>query len=175
MTLMVRTAGDPARWADAVRAAVYGIDRDQAVYNIRPLEAVVSRAVAARRFQAFLLSLFAAFALMLAATGVYSVVAYGVRQRRQEIGVRLDLGARRADVLALAVGDSVRWAVAGLVAGAGVAFFAARVLSGALYEVPPTDPPTAAAAVALTVALLAASLAARAALAVDPLVALRDG
>ena len=177
MTLMVRTAGDPAQWTDAVRGAVHGIDRDQAVYNIRPLEAVVTRAAGARRFQAFLLSLFAAIALMLAATGVYSVVSYGVRQRRQEIGVRLALGARRTDVLALAVGDSLRWAVTGLLSGAAVAFFAARSLSGALYEVPPADLPTftAAAAVALSVALLGASLAARAALAVDPLVALRDG
>ena len=175
--LMVRTAGDPAQWADAVRGAVHGIDRDQAVYNIGRSRPSSTRAVAARRFQAFLLSLFAAIALMLAATGVYSVVSYGVRQRRP--GDRSPARARRAEGGRPRAGGGRQSAVGrhGPAVGRRGAFFAARSLSGALYEVPPTDLLTfaAAAAVALIVALLGASLAARAALAVDPLVALRDG
>ena len=116
--------------------AVYAIDADQVVYNLRPFESIVARAIASRRFQVFLLSLFAAIALVLAATGVYSVVSYGVRQRRQEVGVRLALGARKADVLLLAVRDSLRWAAAGLAAGGILAFFASRALAGVLYESP---------------------------------------
>jgi putative ABC transport system permease protein len=175
MSIMVRTAGDPSRWADSLRAAVYAGDHDQAVYNLRPFESIVARAVAARRFQVFLLSMFAAVALVLAATGVYSVVSYGVRQRRQEVGVRLALGARSVDVLVLAVRDSLRWAAVGLAGGGVVAFFAARSLSGALYEVPSTDLVTFAGAfsTATLVVLLGSSLAARAALRVAPLVALR--
>jgi putative ABC transport system permease protein len=176
MGVMARTAGDPSRSASALRSAVYGIDPDQAVYNVRPLEAVIARAVAARRFQVFVLSLFAAVALVLAATGVYSVVSYGVRQRRHELGVRLALGAGKADVLLLTLGDSVRWAAAGMAAGIVLAFFAARSLAGALYEVPPTDFVTFAGAVvaAGAVVLLGSTVAARAALQIDPLVALRD-
>jgi putative ABC transport system permease protein len=154
---------------------VYSIDPDQPVYNLRPFEAIVARAVAARRFQVFVLSLFAAVALVLAGTGVYSVVSYGVRQRRQEFGVRLALGARKADVLRLAVGDSLRWSAAGVLGGGLVALFAARSLAGVLYEVPPTDFITfAGAIVAATVfVLLGSSIAARAALHVEPVVALK--
>jgi putative ABC transport system permease protein len=176
MGVMARTAGDPSRSASALRSAVYGIDPDQPVYNLRPLAAVMARAVAARRFQVFVLSLFAAVALLLAATGVYSVVSYGVRQRRQELGVRLALGAGKADVLLLTLGDSVRWAAAGMAGGMVLAFIAARSLAGALYEVPPTDFVTFAGAVvaAGAVVLLGSTVAARAALQIDPLTALRD-
>jgi predicted permease len=175
MSVMARTAGDPSRWGNSLRSAVYAIDPDQAVYNLRPFDAIIARAVAARRFQVFVLSLFATVALILAATGVYSVVSYGVRQRRREVGVRLALGARTADVLRLAVGDSLRWSAAGLASGSVVAFFAARTLAGVLYEVPPTDFVTFAGAIAAatTVVLLGSSIAARAALHVEPIVALR--
>jgi putative ABC transport system permease protein len=175
MSVVARTAGDPSRWANPLRSAVYAIDPDQAVYNLRSLDAVIARAVAARRFQVFVLSLFAGVALVLAATGVYSVVSYGVRQRHQELGVRLALGAHTADLLVLAVGDSLRWAAAGLAGGSVLAFFAARSLAGALYEVPPTDMVTFAGAVAAATAvvMLGATAAARSALRVEPIVALR--
>jgi putative ABC transport system permease protein len=104
------------------------------------------------------------------------VVAYGVRQRRQELGVRLALGAGNADLLVLTAADSLRWAAAGLAGGSIIAFFAARALAGSLYQTPPTDFLTfAGASAAATVVVLAASiLAARAALDVDPLVSLRN-
>jgi putative ABC transport system permease protein len=176
MTVMIRTSGDPAQWADALRSAVLSIDPDQAVYNVRPFESIVARATAARRFQAFVVSLFAAIALLLAAAGVYSVVTYGVRQRRQEIGVRVALGARRSDVIALAVGDSLRWAGAGLLAGGAVAFFGARFLASMLYEVPPADIVAfAGAALAATlVVALGSTFGARSALSIEPLIALRE-
>lgn len=176
MSVMVRIAGDSPRSAESLRSAVYAIDPDQPVYNLKPFESIVARAVAARRFQVFLLSLFAAVALILAATGVYSVVSYGVRQRRRDVGVRLALGARNVDVLMLAIRDSLRWAAAGLAGGGVVAFFAARALAGVLYEVPPTDLVTfaSAGAAATMVVLLGSIVAARSALSVDPLVALRE-
>jgi putative ABC transport system permease protein len=176
MTMMARTSGDPGQWADPLRSAVLSIDADQAVYNMRTFESIVARATAARRFQAFIVSLFAAIALLLAAAGVYSVVTYGVRQRRQEIGVRLALGARRLDVVVLAVGDSLRWAAAGLLAGGAIALFAARFLAGMLYEVPPADIAAfAGAAIAATlVVALGSTLGARSALNIQPLIALRE-
>jgi putative ABC transport system permease protein len=175
MTMMARTAGDPSRWGNPLRSAVSAIDPDQAVYNLRPFDDIIARALAVRRFQVFVLSLFAAVALVLAATGVYSVVSYGVRLRRQEVGVRFALGARKADVLRLAVGDSLRWSAAGLAGGTLVAFFAARTLAGVLYEVPATDFGTFAGAIAaaMVVVLFGSSIAARAAFHVDPVIALK--
>jgi ABC-type antimicrobial peptide transport system permease subunit len=143
---------------------------------VKPFESIVARATAARRLQAFVVSLFAGAALVLAAAGVYSVVAYGVRQRRQEIGVRLALGARGLDVVALAVGDSLRWAAWGLLGGGVLAFVAARSLRGILYQIPPTDAAafSGAAAATIFVIVLGSVIAARGALAVEPLAALRD-
>jgi ABC-type antimicrobial peptide transport system permease subunit len=176
MTMTIRTSGEPGRWADPLRSTVLAIDPDQAVYNVRPFEAIVARATAARRFQAFIVLVFAAAALVLAAAGVYSVVAYGVRQRRQEIGVRLALGARGLDVVVLAVGDSLRWAAWGLLCGGALAFVAARSLAGILYEIPPTDAAafTGAAVATSFVIVIGSVVGARGALTVEPLVALRD-
>jgi putative ABC transport system permease protein len=176
MTMTIRTSGEPARWADPLRSTVLSIDPDQAVYNVRPLESIVARAMAARRFQAFIVSVFAAAALVLAAAGVYSVVAYGVRQRRQEIGVRLALGARGLDVFALAVGDSLRWAAGGLLCGGALAVVAARSLAGILYQIPPTDAAAFAGAAAATIFVIVTGsvIAARGALTVEPLAALRE-
>lgn len=176
LTMAIRTSGEPGRWTDPLRSTVLSIDPDQAVYNVRPFDSIVARALAARRFQAFIIVVFAAAALVLAAAGVYSVVAYGVRQRRQEIGVRLALGARGLDVVALAVGDSLRWAGWGLLCGGALAFVAARSLAGILYEIPPTDAAAfiGAAAVTSFVIVMGSAIAARAALTVDPLTALRD-
>jgi putative ABC transport system permease protein len=175
MTLVARTSGDPMRSADALRKEVLALDPDQPVYNVRPLHQVVADSIVPRRFQMLVISLFAALALVLAAIGVYGVMAYSVRQRTREIGVRLALGARRRDILMVAVGDGMRWAGVGIAGGGALAVVLSRVLAGVLFGVTPTDPVTFAAVLSFTalVALLAGALAARRAAGLDPLVALR--
>jgi predicted permease len=176
MGLAVRTAGDPGALTAPVRAALASLDRDQAAYNARPFEQVVERAVASRRFQALIVSLFALLAIALAATGVYTVVAYTVRLRTPEFGVRLALGASGGSVVALALGDALAWSIAGLLAGLSVAAAAGRAIEGMLFGVRPTDAGTLAVTGAVMAALVmsASILAAWRAACVDPLVALRD-
>jgi putative ABC transport system permease protein len=175
MSVAVRTSGDPAAWSRSVRAAVSALDPDQAVYNVRPFDQIVARAVATRRFQMLIVSLFALLALALSATGVYGIVTYTVRLRTREIGVRMALGAPSRSVMLLAVADSLIWSAAGVVAGVFVAALLTRVLAGLLYEIHPTDPLTfaSAAAGATAIAAIGATLAARRAIAIDPLTALR--
>jgi putative ABC transport system permease protein len=175
MSVAVRTTGDPAALIGSVRSAVASLDRDQAVYNVRPFEQVVGRAVAPRRFQALVVSLFALLAVVLSATGVYAVVAYAVTLRAPEIGVRLALGASRRSVVTLALRDGLAWSVAGLFAGLALALAAARAIEGLLFGLRPADAPTFAAAGLLMASMvIAASVAAaRRAARVDPLVALR--
>jgi ABC-type antimicrobial peptide transport system permease subunit len=176
MAVMIRTTGAPAEWAAPLRSTVYAIDPDQAVHDVRPYDDLLARALAARRFQLLVLSLFAGAGLLVAVSGVYSVVAYGVRERRQELGVRLALGARRRDLLWLTMSGSLRWAAAGLACGAVVAFWTARALAGALYEVGPADALSfvAASGVAAAMVMLGSLAGARGALTLDPLTALRD-
>jgi predicted permease len=176
MAVMIRTTGAPAQWAVPLRSAVYALDPDQAVDNVRPYGVLLARALAARRFQLLVLSLFAAAGLLVAVTGVYSVVAYGVRERRQELGVRLALGAGRRDLLWLTTAGSLRWAAAGLAGGGVVAFWMARALSGALYGVGPADALSfvAASGVAAAMVMLGSLAGAWGALTLDPLAALRD-
>jgi putative ABC transport system permease protein len=175
MGVAVRTAGDPGTLTAAVRAAVASLDRNQALYNARPFDQVVGRVVAPRRFQALIVSLFALLAVALAATGVYTVVAYTVRLRTPEIGVRLALGASRRNVVALALRDAVAWSIAGLAAGLCIALLAARAAEGLLFGVRPTDARTAAVTGSVMIALVlsASMLAAWRAARVDPLAALR--
>jgi putative ABC transport system permease protein len=176
MAVMIRTTAAPAAWAAPLRSAVYAIDPDQAVYDVRPYEDLLARALAARRFQLLVLSLFAGAGLLVAVTGVYSVVACGVRERRQELGVRLALGARRRDLLWLTMAGSLRWAAAGLACGGVLALWMARAVSGALYEVGPADALSfvAASAVAGAMVIIGSLAGARGALTLDPLTALRD-
>ena len=175
MSVAVRTAGDPAQWTRPVRAAVSALDPDQAVYNVRTFDQIVSRAVATRRFQATIVSLFALVALALCLSGVYGVVTYTVRLRTQEIGVRMALGAPRGSLILLAVRDSMISASAGLVAGLLVAAALTRALARMLYEIPAADPITFTMAVAgaATIAVVGAAIAARRATSIDPLTALR--
>jgi putative ABC transport system permease protein len=123
-----------------------------------------------------LLTVFGAIALILAAIGVYGVISYGVAQRTQEIGIRMALGARHTDVLAMVVRHGAVLAGIGLAVGLGGALALSRLLSSLLFQVSPTDPPTfASGTVVLTaVALLAAALPARRAARTDPMVALRN-
>jgi putative ABC transport system permease protein len=175
MGVAVRTVGDPRAMAAPVRAALAALDGDEAVYNARTFEQVVGRSVASRRFQAVIVSLFALLAIALAATGVYTVVAYTVRLRTAEIGVRLALGAPRRSVVGLMLRDALAWSLAGLLAGLCIAAVAARAIEGMLFGVRPTDAGTAAVTSAVMTGLVisASLLAAWRAARVDPLTALR--
>jgi putative ABC transport system permease protein len=173
--LVVRTNSEPMSLVAAVRAAVAALDPDQAVSSIRTLEERVALSVAERRFNMLLLGLFSAIALVLAAVGIYSVMAYSVTQRTHEIGIRMALGAQTRDVLKLVVGQGMVLALIGVVIGLGAALGLTRLMSSLLFEVSATDPLTFALTAALlaAVALLACYVPARRATKVDPMVALR--
>jgi predicted permease len=175
MALMIRTAGRPDAVAAAVRREVLALDRDQPVYSVRPLPAVMSEAVATPRFRTSLLGVFAALALVLAVVGIYGVMSYAVTQRTHEFGIRMALGAQASDVLKLVVGYGMALALAGVLTGLVASFAVTRVMSGLLYGVTPTDPLTFAciSLLLVAVALLACLVPARRAAKVDPMVALR--
>jgi putative ABC transport system permease protein len=165
----------PAALAPAMRAAVGEVDRNVTVAEVQTLSDVVHEATAEPRFYMLLLGTFALVALTLAALGIYGVMSYSVSRRTHEIGVRMALGARREDVLALVVGQSMRVALLGAVVGIVTAFAVTRLMSTLLYGVSSTDPVTflVAASVLGGVALLASFVPARRATRVDPVTALR--
>ncbi len=173
--VVLRTKGDPKDLVAAARAAIWSVDRDQPVAEVRTMTKVVSRAVAARRFNMVLLGLFAGLALVLAAVGIYGITAYSVAQRTREMGLRMALGARRGVVLALVLREAGSLALAGLVAGLALAFAATRVMASLLFGVGTADPVTFASVAAMLalVSLFAAWVPGRRATQVDPMVALR--
>jgi putative ABC transport system permease protein len=179
MTLVVRTAGDPAALAPALRAEVLAVDADQPLSYLGPMREVVADSLAQRRFSMALLGIFALVALVLSAVGIYGVMAYAVTQRTHEIGIRMALGAGRGDVIRMVVRHGMALALAGVAAGAGMALVMSRLISGQsaslLFEVSPTDPPTfiGVALLLAAVAFLACYLPARRAARVDPMIALR--
>jgi putative ABC transport system permease protein len=173
--LVVRSKRDPAVIAAAVRNAVWSVDKDQPVSNVRTLDQVFAAAISQERFQALMLGLFAALALLLACVGLYGVISYAVVQRTHEIGVRMALGAQRFDVLRLVVQKGVVLGVVGVVVGLAVSFALTRLISTLLFEVTATDVTTfVGVSIGLFLVTLAASyLPARRAMRVDPLKALR--
>jgi len=175
ITLVARAAGDPAAMASAMKEATWSFDRNLAISQVVTMDSVVSDANAQPRFEMMLLSIFAAVALVLAAVGIYGVISYSASRRTHEIGVRMSLGATRADVLLLVVRQGVWLAVAGSLAGVAGALLLSRLMAGLLYGVKPTDPVTfAAVAVGLgAVAMLACYIPARRAMRIDPMRALR--
>jgi putative ABC transport system permease protein len=175
MNLVVRAVADPAALASAMRDVVRGVDISETLSAVRPMDEVVQSSIAQQRFSAELLALFSIVAMLLAAVGLYGVVAYVVTQRTQEIGIRMSLGANPGDVLRLVLSEGVRLALIGSVAGLVTALALSRLVTSLLYEVTPTDPMTFVAVFALltSVALLACYLPARRAAKVDPIVALR--
>jgi predicted permease len=173
--LHVATRGPAEPVIGAVRQAVAGLAPDLALFDVRTLEEHLRMSVAIPRMAALLLGIFGGVALLLAAVGLYGLIAFVVGQRTREIGVRMALGADRADILRQVLGQGARLAGAGLVAGAGLAALATPLMSSLLVGVSPTDATTFAAtgALLLGVALAAAWLPAARAARVDPVDALR--
>jgi putative ABC transport system permease protein len=173
--LVVRTNVAPLSLATSVRNAVWAVDKDQPVSDIRTMEGIVSESVARQRFSMLLLGIFASLALILAAVGIYGVMSYSIAQRTREIGIRMALGAQRSDVLKLAVGQGLRLVLIGVAIGLGAAFILTRVMASLLFGVSATDPTTFAtiSLVLISVALLASYIPALRATRVDPMVALR--
>jgi putative ABC transport system permease protein len=174
-TALILTKGDPAAFAPALRTLMSDLDGTQVADDVMSLEQVLADSVAPRRLNLALLGTFAAAALFLAVIGIYGVMAYSVTQRMHELGVRMALGAQPADVIRMVIGQGMRVAGAGIVAGLGAALMLTRVMEGLLYEVRPVDPWTFAAvtaAFALT-ALVACCVPAFKAGRVDPVVTLR--
>jgi putative ABC transport system permease protein len=173
--LVVSTAVEPLSLAGAVRRTVWEVDKDQPVSKIRTMEEIVSESIARQRFSMLLLGIFAAVALVLAAVGIYGVMAYTITQRTREFGIRMALGAGRGDVLKLAVGGALKLILTGVVIGLVAAFILTRVMSSLLFGVSATDPSTyiIISLVLVCVALLASYIPARRATKVDPMIALR--
>jgi putative ABC transport system permease protein len=176
MSVIVRTTRDPRALLPEVRRTVGALDPNIAVANLSTLEEAHSRSIAAPRFNALLLSVFALLALLLATIGIYGVLAYGVSQRVREIGVRMALGARRSDVIALILSEAMVLVGAGLSLGLIGALATTRFLGRLLFELNARDPATFA-GVALVlglVALLASFIPAQRATGVHPMTVLRD-
>ena len=175
--IYLRTAGAPGTLGDAIRPEVEAVDPNVPVYAVRTMEDVIARSMAERRFALQILGFFAGVALLLAAIGIYGVMAYTYSQRRHEIGIRMALGAQPRDILRMALGEGMTLVAIGLGSGLVGALILTRFLRSLLYAVSPNDPLTFAALLALlaAVALLACLVPARRATQTDPLVALRDG
>jgi putative ABC transport system permease protein len=171
----VRAAGGVASIVPSVRTIVQQMDQQASLFYVAPMEQVVASTLSRPRLYAVLLGIFSVMGLGLAVIGIYGVMAYSVAQRTREIGIRVALGARRAQVIALVVRQSAALTLVGIVLGLCGAAMLTRYLEGLLFGVTPLDPVTFAAAAALftLVALVAAYGPTRRATGVDPLVALR--
>ncbi len=173
--LAVRTSGEPAAMAGALRQAIWKVDKDQPVSYVLPLREMAAETTALHRTSTLTLLAFTGIALALAALGLYGVLSYAVSQRSHEIGIRVAMGASRRDILAMVVRQGLRLSAAGLVVGLAASLALTRLLSSLLFGVSPYDVPTLAIVVAvlLATALLASLIPALRATRVDPLVALR--
>lgn len=172
--IVAKTGGDPARFAAAIRQAVFAVDPAEPVHDLKTMQLLVENSLAPRRFVVRLLSFFAAAALLLAALGLYGVIGYSVAQRTQEIGIRVALGAGKRSVLGMVIGQGVRLALV----GTGIGFAASVALAGwlrtQLFGIGAFDPLTlvATAAVLIGAAVLASYIPARRAMKVNPVEAL---
>ena len=174
-TALVLTKSNPLALAPSLRKLVADIDNTQVPVDLMSLERALADSIAPRRLNLFLLSTFAAAALFLAMVGIYGVMAYSVAERAHEIGIRMALGARQADVVGMVVRQGMRMTLFGTLVGVIAAFTLTSLMESLLYEVQPTDPLTfAVVTVALvTTALLACCIPAFRAALIDPVTSLR--
>ncbi len=174
-TLAVRTSSEAMSFSNAVRGAVWSVDKDQPVWKVRTLEWLLDRSLGPQRFLMLLLAVFSALALVLSAVGIYGVMSYAVSQRTREIGVRLALGAQPRDILRLVVKQGFVLAFIGIVIGLVTSLALTRLMKSLLFGVSATDPVTFAVIALLlaSIALLACYVPARRATKVDPMTALR--
>ncbi len=174
--LVLRTASASLTGVDAaVRRVIHEQNRDVFVANLEPMQTLIGKGLAQPRFNMVLLAVFAGVAMLLAAVGIYGVIAYSVAQRTREIGIRMALGAQRTDMLRMVLRQSLSVVVIGLVIGLAAAFAATRLLASLLYGVGANDLFTYASVVFLlgATAFFASYIPARRAMKVDPMVALR--
>ena len=174
--LVVRTNADPSRMQNAVNATIHSLDKNVPVYQVLTMDDYLSRSVAEPRFQAFLITCFAAIALILAAIGLYGLLSYMVAQRTLEIGLRMALGARREGVLGMIVQRGLTLALVGVAAGMAISLLTMRLISGMLFQTRPTDPATfaATAGVLVFVSIAASALPGLRAARLDPMMTLRE-
>lgn len=173
--LLVRTTADPQSIVPIVRKAVHDLDANQPIYNVQPVDEILSDSLARQRTTAMLLGIFALVALALAAIGIYGVLAYSVTQRTREIGVRMALGATRQDIHHLVLTQAAVFTAAGIIIGLAAAFACARLLSGLLFETSTVDPLSISITVGAlaAIAAIAVNIPARRAASVNPTEALR--
>ncbi len=176
MAVVGRVDGDPSSLQTVIRAAVAAVDKNQPISFFTTLETNISNSLGAQRIVASLTAAFAALALVLSAVGLYSVLAYSVTQRRSEIGIRMALGAKRAQVVGLVMQGGLRLVAIGLVVGLTGAAGAARLIQSLLFDVRPLDPLVYVGVAVLftVVAALACPLPSLRASRIDPLLALRS-
>jgi len=176
LTLVLRTSVEPAGLTTGLRDAVAAVDADLPIDSVRSMGQLLSDASAPKRLSLLLLGSFAVTALLLAAVGIYGVLAFSVAQRTQEIGIRMALGARRRDVQWMVLGQGLRLALVGVAVGLAAAPALTRLMTGLLFGVSPTDPATLATVCALLIAVagLASLVPAHRASRVDPMISLRS-
>ncbi|HKA36475.1 MAG TPA: ABC transporter permease [Thermoanaerobaculia bacterium] len=175
LRVFLRTAGDPRALAAPARAAIRALDPDQTISSIEPLTDAVSQSVSRPRFYASLLGIFAALAILMAGSGLYAVLSYGIARRTREIGVRMAMGASTRDVVLMVSREGLATSALGIAVGLLASIAAGRLLAGLLFDVRPFDPPIlgAAALFLLAVAAAASAVPAFRASRVDPMTALR--
>jgi putative ABC transport system permease protein len=173
--LVLRAQGDASNLAAAIRKEILSLDKDQLAPAVTTMTQILGDSVGERRFQTLLLGVFSGVALLLAASGLYGLMAYAVSQSTREIGVRMALGAQRSDVLKLVLGQGVKLVLAGLLIGAAVALGSTRLLAHQLFGVTASDPATflSVSTLLAAVAVLACYVPARRATKIDPMEALR--
>ncbi len=175
MAIIVRTSGDAARFGAAVQKEIRALDPEQPIADVRTMQQVIAKSIARPRFNTLLLTIFAGVALVLASVGLYGVMNYSATQRTHEVGIRMALGATRADIMRMVVGNGMLLTLLGIGIGVALSLLLTRVMASLLFGVTATDVPTffGVSLVLAAVALVANYIPARRATRVDPVIALR--